>query len=138
MRSLYLKLVEARMNPRCSGGNAVISLIFAEYINRLFYMRSEEEVSPDEIPQWAIKLTAIAAVLVVTILCVAARKLGTRVAVVFTTLKIVALVSLLFLTVLANELTSVVDAHHDFGNRPTCEGKGIEFPERQPVQRIKS
>ncbi|KAF6765237.1 L-methionine transporter [Ephemerocybe angulata] len=75
------------------GGNAVIALIFAEYINRLFYSHaSSEEVSPDEIPQWAIKLTAVAAVAVVTILCIAARKLGTRVAVVFTTLKIVALV----------------------------------------------
>ncbi|KAJ2937052.1 hypothetical protein H1R20_g39, partial [Candolleomyces eurysporus] len=74
------------------GGNAVISLIFAEYINRLFLSHSREEVSPDDIPQWAIKLTAVAAVLVVTILCIAARKLGTRVAVVFTTLKIIALV----------------------------------------------
>ncbi|RXW24138.1 hypothetical protein EST38_g1706 [Candolleomyces aberdarensis] len=74
------------------GGNAVISLIFAEYINRLFMSHSREEVSPDDIPQWAIKLTAVAAVLVVTILCIAARKLGTRVAVVFTTLKIIALI----------------------------------------------
>ncbi|TEB36352.1 L-methionine transporter [Coprinellus micaceus] len=74
------------------GGNAVIALIFAEYINRLFYTHSNVQVSPDEIPQWAIKLTAVAAVLVVTILCIAARKLGTRVAVVFTTLKVAALI----------------------------------------------
>lgn len=75
-----------------AGGNAVIALIFAEYINRLFYTHTNEEVSPDDIPQWAIKLTAVSAVLVVTILCIAARKLGTRVAVVFTSLKVAALV----------------------------------------------
>lgn len=70
------------------GGNAVISLIFAEYVNRIFLSHTREEVSPDDSPQWAIKLTAVGAVLVVTILCVAARKLGTRIAVVFTTAKV--------------------------------------------------
>ncbi|KAF8956554.1 L-methionine transporter [Flammula alnicola] len=70
------------------GGNAVISLIFAEYLNRMLWHTTREEVSPDDIPQWAIKLTAIGAVVIVTILCVAAKKLGTRVAVVFTTVKV--------------------------------------------------
>ncbi|KAF8163330.1 L-methionine transporter [Crassisporium funariophilum] len=74
------------------GGNAVISLIFAEYLNRMFWHSTRDEVSPDDIPQWAIKLTATAAVVVVTILCVAAKKLGTRVAVVFTTVKVTSLV----------------------------------------------
>ncbi|KAF8894649.1 L-methionine transporter [Infundibulicybe gibba] len=74
------------------GANAVISLIFAEYLNRIFWHSTRAEVSPDDIPQWAIKLTAIGAVLVVTILCVAARKLGTRAAVVFTTVKVAALI----------------------------------------------
>lgn len=69
-----------------TGGNAVISLIFAEYLNRIFWNTSAE-VSADDIPQWAIKLTAIGAVMLVTILCVATQKLGTRVAVVFTTVK---------------------------------------------------
>jgi hypothetical protein len=69
------------------GANAVISLIFAEYLNRIF-LSGQDEVSPDEIPQWAIKLTAVGAVLVVTLLCVATRKLGTRVAVIFTTAKV--------------------------------------------------
>jgi hypothetical protein len=66
----------------------VISLIFAEYMNRLFWHSTREDVSPDEIPQWAIKLTATAAVVVVSIFCVAAKKLGTRAAVVFTTTKV--------------------------------------------------
>ncbi|KAJ6596927.1 L-methionine transporter [Mycena vulgaris] len=70
------------------GGNAVISLIFSEYLNRIFWHTARVDVSPDDIPQWAIKVTAIVAVALVTIFCVAARKLGTRVAVVFTTLKI--------------------------------------------------
>ena len=71
-----------------TGGNAVISLIFAEYLNRIFFHTTRDDVSPDDIPQWVIKLTATGAVVIVTILCVAAKKLGTRVAVVFTTVKV--------------------------------------------------
>jgi amino acid transporter len=70
------------------GGNAVISLIFSEYLNRIIWHSTRAEVSPDDIPQWAIKLTAVGAVVVVTIICIAARKLGTQVAVVFTTVKV--------------------------------------------------
>lgn len=66
----------------------MISLIFAEYINRIFWSTARDEVSPDDIPQWAIKLTAVGAVVVVTIICVATRKLGSRAAVVFTTVKV--------------------------------------------------
>ena len=66
----------------------MITLIFAEYLNRMFWSISRAEVSPDDIPQWAIELTAIGAVVVVTIICVAARKLGSRAAVVFTTVKV--------------------------------------------------
>ncbi|OCH94964.1 hypothetical protein OBBRIDRAFT_788707 [Obba rivulosa] len=76
------------------GGNAVISLIFAEYLNRLFWHTTSAEVSPDDIPQWATKLTAVAAVLVVSTICVASPSLGPRTSVVFTTIKIVALISI--------------------------------------------
>ncbi|KAH9952230.1 L-methionine transporter [Amylocystis lapponica] len=79
------------------GGNAVISLIFAEYLNRLFWHSTSAEVSPDDIPQWATKLTAVAAVLVVSSLCVATPTLGTRTSVVFTTIKIAALISIIVL-----------------------------------------
>ena len=66
----------------------MISLIFAEYLNRLFWHSTRAEVSPDDIPQWATKLTAVAAVVVVSIICVATPTLGTRAAVVFTTVKV--------------------------------------------------
>ncbi|KAF9218402.1 amino acid transporter [Gyrodon lividus] len=79
------------------GGNAVISLIFAEYFNRLMWHITRDQVSPDDIPQWAIKLTAVVAVLFVALLCAATRNLGTRAAVVFTTVKIFALVSITIL-----------------------------------------
>ncbi|KAJ3870002.1 L-methionine transporter [Lentinula novae-zelandiae] len=70
------------------GGNAVISLIFAEYLNRIFWHSTRDNISPDDIPAWAIKLTACIAVLLVTALCVWDRKLGARAAVVFTSVKV--------------------------------------------------
>ncbi|EPQ58713.1 hypothetical protein GLOTRDRAFT_57082, partial [Gloeophyllum trabeum ATCC 11539] len=73
------------------GGSAVIALIFSEYLNRLFWHATPAEVSPDEIPQWAIKLTAVAAVLFISVLCVMTRNLGTRAAVAFTTVKVSAM-----------------------------------------------
>lgn len=73
----------------CSiGGNAVISLIFAEYLNRLFYHSTGSDISPDALPQWAVKLTAVTAVIIVSVICVATPNLGTRAAVVFTTVKV--------------------------------------------------
>lgn len=57
-------------------------------MNRLFWQSTSDEVSPDAIPQWAIKLTATGAVMLVTTLCVAATRLGPRVAVIFTTVKV--------------------------------------------------
>ncbi|KAF9246106.1 amino acid permease-domain-containing protein [Melanogaster broomeanus] len=77
------------------GFNAVISLIFAEYVNRLMWHISRDQVSPDDIPQWAIKLTAVAAVLLVAVLCAATRNLGTRASVVFTTVKVCVSVTVL-------------------------------------------
>jgi len=71
-----------------AGGNAVISLIFAEYLNRMLWHSTSAHVSPDAIPQWAIKLTAVLAVAVVTLVCVATTKLGPRVQVVFTSVKV--------------------------------------------------
>ncbi|KAI9509624.1 L-methionine transporter [Russula earlei] len=70
------------------GSNAVISLIFAEYLNRLFWHANRSDVSPDDIPQWAIQATAIMAVSLITFVCVITRSLGTRVAVVFTSVKV--------------------------------------------------
>ncbi|KAI6103401.1 amino acid permease-domain-containing protein [Pisolithus sp. B1] len=76
------------------GSNALISLIFAEYINRVLWHTTRGQVSPDDIPPWAIKLTAVAAILLVTFLCAATRNMGTRAAVMFTSVKIVSLMSI--------------------------------------------
>ena len=70
------------------GSGAVISLIFSEYLNRILWQSPRDVVSPDDTPQWAIKLTAVGAIAVVTVLCIAAQKLGSRAAVFFTTLKV--------------------------------------------------
>lgn len=70
------------------GGNAVIALIFAEYTNRIFWHATKSDISPDDVPQWMIKLTAVASILLVTGLCVSARNTGARAAVIFTTVKV--------------------------------------------------
>jgi len=92
------------------GANAVIGLIFgmrvpiavilvysrwssAEYTNRLLFHTTSADASPDSIPQWAIQVTAIISVILVTVLCVATPSLGTHAAVVFTAVKVCALVS---------------------------------------------
>ncbi|KAF8549883.1 amino acid transporter [Imleria badia] len=73
------------LNP---GSNAAISLIFAEYLNRLMWHITRDQVSPDSIPQWSIKLTAVIAVVLVAVICMATRNMGARASVVFTTIKI--------------------------------------------------
>lgn len=69
------------------GGNGVIALIFAEYLNRLMWHATSGDASRNALPEWSIKLTACLAVVFVTLLCIATKNLGTRAAVVFTTLK---------------------------------------------------
>ncbi|KAI0068994.1 APC amino acid permease [Artomyces pyxidatus] len=69
------------------GSKAVTSLIFAEYLNRVFWGVTRSDESRTEIPQWAIQLTAIAAIGGVTLLCIVTRGLGTRAAVIFTSAK---------------------------------------------------
>ncbi|TFY51174.1 hypothetical protein EVJ58_g10704 [Rhodofomes roseus] len=76
------------------GGNAVISLVFAEYLNRLFWHSTSADASPDSIPQWAVKLTAVSAILIVFVICVATPNAAPRMAVMFTTVKVVALISI--------------------------------------------
>ncbi|KIJ44053.1 hypothetical protein M422DRAFT_67697 [Sphaerobolus stellatus SS14] len=76
------------------GGNAIIALIFGEYMSRLFFHATSSDISHGAIPEWSVKLTACAAVIFVTILCAAASKLGTRAAILFTTVKVTALVAI--------------------------------------------
>ncbi|KAF7976719.1 hypothetical protein HWV62_5895 [Athelia sp. TMB] len=75
------------------GGNAVVALIFAEYINRVFWHATQSNMSPDAVPQWAIKLTALIAIYVVTALCAFSRNTGARAAIAFTTVKVLALLA---------------------------------------------
>ncbi|KZO95847.1 amino acid transporter [Calocera viscosa TUFC12733] len=73
------------------GGNAIIALIFGEYMNRLFYGQTRPDSPPDTIPMWATKLTATVAVALVSLLCLISPKSGTGAALGFTMMKILAL-----------------------------------------------
>ncbi|KAG9318881.1 amino acid permease-domain-containing protein [Chiua virens] len=79
------------------GSNAAISLIFAEYLNRLMWHITRDQVSLDSIPEWSIKLTAVIAILLVAVICASTRNMGTRASVVFTTIKICSLISITIL-----------------------------------------
>ena len=70
------------------GGKGAMSLIFAEYANRLLWHATSGDSSPDLIPAWSIKLTACLSVVAATTLCIASKNLGTRTAVVLTTIKV--------------------------------------------------
>lgn len=50
-------LFDNLFEPVGAGSNAVISLIFAEYLNRLFWHATKSDVAPDAIPQWAIQMS---------------------------------------------------------------------------------
>lgn len=76
------------MEVGCAGTKAVISLVFAEYMNRVVWNATRSEDSPADIPQWVIQLTALAAIAGVTLLCILTRSLGRRAAVVFTSAKV--------------------------------------------------
>jgi hypothetical protein len=62
-------------------------------VNRLLFNTTSADAPPDSVPQWAIQVTAIVSVILVTFLCVATPSLGTHAAVVLTTVKVCALVS---------------------------------------------
>lgn len=71
----------------------MISLVFAEYLNRLFWRGTGAgaDVGPDGVPQWATKLTAVCAIAVVFVVCAATPNAAPRMAVLFTTVKVRAL-----------------------------------------------
>jgi hypothetical protein len=107
-----------------AGSNAVISLIFAEYMNRLFWHATRADASPDSIPQWAIQLTAIIAVCAITLVCVLTRSLGTRVAVVFTTVKVSCRVASYFASSYAHMQVLALVWSHSSLLRPSCRRSG--------------
>ncbi|CAG7846043.1 b(0,+)-type amino acid transporter 1 Short=b(0,+)AT1; AltName: Full=Glycoprotein-associated amino acid transporter b0,+AT1; AltName: Full=Solute carrier family 7 member 9 [Serendipita indica DSM 11827] len=91
------------------GSNAIIALIFGEYLNRLFFHATSAAASPDSLPDWANKLMGCIAVIIVSVLCVATPRLATRVAVLFTSVKIAALIAVAvmgFITLARGKISS--------------------------------
>ncbi|KAH7341045.1 amino acid/polyamine transporter I [Rhizoctonia solani] len=82
------------------GSNAIILLIFGEYLNRIIFHATSPDAAPDVIPQFAIKLTAVLAVLIISILCVATPNLGSRTAVLFTAIKFISLIAVAILGII--------------------------------------
>ncbi|KAF8522271.1 amino acid permease-domain-containing protein [Hysterangium stoloniferum] len=82
------------------GGNAIISLIFGEYMGRLFFNATSSEAAPGAIPDWSIKLTACIAVVLISLLNASTPKLGPRAAVMFTVVKVAALLSVSILGII--------------------------------------
>ncbi|KAK8869635.1 hypothetical protein IAR55_000203 [Kwoniella newhampshirensis] len=77
------------------GSAAMISLIFGEYVNRLVFHALSSSTSP--VPEWSVKLTAAIAIILVSVLNLISRTMGTDSTVVLTTIKIG---SLIFVAVL--------------------------------------
>ncbi|KAI0275346.1 amino acid/polyamine transporter I [Gloeopeniophorella convolvens] len=78
------------------GTKAVISLVFAEYLHRVLWGATRGDELPGEvIPQWVITATAVAAVVGVVGLVVGTRGLGPRATVFLTSIKILALLSII-------------------------------------------
>ena len=84
----YCVDIWVRAVMECSASLSLMTTIRREYVNRLFYHATSADAAPDEIPQWATKLTASLAIAVVTVICAASPKLATRVAVLFTSVKV--------------------------------------------------
>ncbi|KAK4686405.1 hypothetical protein P7C73_g3718, partial [Tremellales sp. Uapishka_1] len=90
---LYTWTAVSTLKP---GSSAIISLIFGEYVNRMVYhaISSDPEAV---VPEWTFKITAIAVIIVVSVLNLVSPTMGTRSAVVVTIVKII---SLLFVGIL--------------------------------------
>lgn len=92
------------------GTKAVNSLVFAEYFNRVLWNATRGDDAPTEIiPSWVINATAVAAVCFVVILVVGTRSLGPRAAVILTSVKVLALLSVIVLGLI----------HRSLGRGPT-------------------
>ncbi|KAH9041337.1 APC amino acid permease [Lactarius pseudohatsudake] len=80
------------------GTKAVNSLVFAEYVNRILWNATRGDDAPAEIiPSWVINATAVAAVCFVVVLVIGTRSLGSRAAVILTSMKVLALLSVIVL-----------------------------------------
>lgn len=70
------------------GSIAVISLIFGEYLTRLYFHSTGAAVAADDLPAWSIKLTAAAAVVLTSLLTISNPNFSTRAAVGLTSIKV--------------------------------------------------
>ncbi|OCF36591.1 L-methionine transporter [Kwoniella heveanensis BCC8398] len=82
------------------GSEAMIALIFGEYINRLI-VHSFSSAEEPTTPEWSIKVTALLALLLVSILNLVSRTSGTDSTLVLTTIKIGSLLFVAILGVIA-------------------------------------
>ena len=88
MSFLYTWTVVSTIKP---GGAAVMSLIFAEYVNRMIY----HAVTGDDashVPEWTFKITGAIVVVLVSLLNLISRSAGTNSSVVITAVKTISLV----------------------------------------------
>jgi amino acid transporter len=70
------------------GSNAIIALVFGEYLTRLYFHSTGSAVAADELPGWSVKLTATAVIVLITLLNIATPNSSTRAAVGLTGLKV--------------------------------------------------
>jgi hypothetical protein len=71
------------------GTKAVNSLVFAEYFQRVVWNATRGDDAPSEvIPHWVLNATAVAVVVLVSVLVVGTRSLGSRTMVIVTSIKV--------------------------------------------------
>jgi hypothetical protein len=71
------------------GTKAVNSLVFAEYFHRVVWNATRGDDAPDEvIPHWVLNATAVAVVVLVSVIVVGTRSLGPRTMVIVTSIKV--------------------------------------------------
>lgn len=81
---LYTFSAASTLKP---GGSAIIALIFGEYVNRVVYHAFTAD--PEAIvPEWTFKITAVIAIIIVSILNLVSRSMGANFSVVITTFKV--------------------------------------------------
>jgi len=88
MSFLYTWTVVSTIKP---GGAAVMSLIFAEYVNRMIYHAATGD-DASQVPEWTFKITAAIVVVLVSMLNLISRSAGTNSSVVITAVKTISLV----------------------------------------------
>lgn len=82
--SLIFGSVSSSTSPR----TIIQTLVCREYLCRIMFHATQADALPNEIPDWAIKLTAFIAMLMVTLINVTSNRIGARTNVLLTILKV--------------------------------------------------